>query len=178
MAEADNVYEIEPIISNQLFKIFKDEIEHMFDLINDKYPDISIEELNSLYNIDVSKLAINLGIKKRSRKKIDKEKTCMGRKGDGFQCTRSKQEHLEFCLSHKKNLPHGRIDDESFVPKVKGTRGRKRKDHVLQNNDDYIPMIKKKINGQYYLFDTNDNAYTFDLEHPKFIGKLEIESVC
>ena len=25
----------------------------------------------------------------------------------------------EYCLSHQKNLPHGRIDDDSYVPKKK-----------------------------------------------------------
>jgi hypothetical protein len=175
MEASDNIYEIEPIISAQLMKIFKEEINIVYEKITHKYPEISIDDLNSLYNLEASKLAINLGVKKRSRKKLDKDKTCIGRKGDGLQCTRSKQTNSEFCLSHKKNLPHGRVDDEHYVPKTKGTRGRKRKDHVLENNKDYIPMIKRKIVGQYYLIDTDENLYTYDLEHPKFLGKINNE---
>ena len=165
-------YNIEPIISTQLLKIFNDELHTIYTMINEKYPEISIVELHELYNLDASKLAINLGIKKRSRKKIDKDKTCMGRKGDSNQCTRSRRSNSEFCLSHEKNLPHGRIDDVNYKPKVKGSRGRKRKDHIYKDNEDYIPMIKRKINGQYYLVDTEENVYTHDLEHPKIIGKL------
>jgi len=173
----NNIYEVEPIISSHLLKIFNDELNIVFGLITHKYPDITFDDLKSLYNLDASKLAINLGIKKRSRKKLDKDKTCMGRKGDGNQCTRSKQPESDFCLSHKKNLPHGRVDDVNYKPKVKGTRGRKRKDHIYKENEDYVPMIKKKIDGQYYLVDTEGNVYSYDLEHPKYISKLsELEN--
>ena len=165
-------HKIEPIISSHLFKTFNEELQHLYILINTKHPEISIDELKSLYNLDASKLAVKLGIKKRVRKKIDKDKTCMGRKGDGFQCTRSRMTESEFCLSHKKNLPHGRIDDENYVPKPKGQRGRRRKDFELKNNIDYIPMLRTRIEGQYYLLDTMKNIYSNDEEHPKKLGKL------
>ena len=45
----------------------------------------------------------------------------------------------------------------------------------IENNKDYIPMIKRKIDGQYYLIDTDENLYTYDLEHPKFLGKINNE---
>lgn len=163
---------VEPIISSHLYKMFSDEIQIIYKKINEHHPEITIEQLNSIYNLDISTLAIKLGIKKRIRKKIDADKTCMGRKGDGLQCTRSRRDGSEYCLSHQKNLPHGRIDDTSYVPKKKGTRGRRRKDHDLKDNKDYIPMVRTKINCQYYLVDPDKNVYTNHEEHPKKIGIL------
>ena len=170
--ETQSESKIEPIISNQLYKTFSDELKHIYTKINEKYPNISIKELNSIYNLDISSLAIKLGIKKRIRKKIDADKTCMGRKGDGLQCTRSRRDGSEYCLSHQKNLPHGRIDDKNYVPKKKGTRGRRRKDHDLKDNKDYIPMVRTKIKCQYYLVDSDKNVYTNHEEHPKKLGVL------
>ena len=168
---------IEPIISSHLLKIFTDELNSIYSKISEKYTEIDMEELKSLYNLDASKLAINLGIKKRTRKKLDEDKICQGRKGDGNQCTRSKRVNSEYCLSHEKNLPHGRIDDTNYKPKVKGQRGRKRKDHVFKENDEYLPVIQTKINDNYYLCDTDNNIYTNNPEHPVFLGKLQdIES--
>jgi hypothetical protein len=167
---------VEPIISSQLYKTFSDELQLIYTKITQARPDISMDELNSIYNLDISALAIKLGIKKRIRKKIEADKTCMGRKGDGMQCTRSRRDSSEYCLSHQKNLPHGRIDDESYVPKQKGQRGRRRKDHDLKNNPDYIPMIRTKIKGQYYLVDPSKNVYTNHEEHPKKIGHLNSDN--
>ena len=168
---------IEPIISSQLFKIFNEELNIVYNKINSKYPEITLDELQTIYNLDASKLAINLGIKKRTRKKLDEEKTCQGRKGDGNQCTRSKRQNSEYCLSHEKNLPHGRIDNLDYKPKEKGQRGRKRKDNIYKDNNDYLPVIQTKINNKYYLCDTNNNVYTNNPEHPKLLGKLnEIEN--
>lgn len=172
MDSIDIEHNIEPIFSSHLFKTFNEELQHLYSLIHEKYPDISIDELKSLYNLDASKIAVKLGIKKRVRKKIEKDKTCLGRKGDGFQCTRSRRDESEYCLSHQKNLPHGRIDDKTYVPKQKGQRGRRRKDFELKNNDDYIPMLRTRIEGQYYLLDTMKNIYSNDEEHPKKLGIL------
>ena len=58
---------------------------------------------------------------------LPKEVRCMGRKIDGEQCTRSRRNGCDYCLSHSKRLPHGRIDDPNYVKKVKGKRGRKKK---------------------------------------------------
>ena len=52
---------------------------------------------------------------------------CKARRANGEQCTRSRRNGCEYCLSHQKSLPHGRIDDNNYVKKVKGKRGRKKK---------------------------------------------------
>ena len=56
-------------------------------------------------------------LKKGIGKKLDKELMCKGRKLDGEQCTRKKKDGYDFCQSHLKKLPNGRIDEESKLPK-------------------------------------------------------------
>jgi hypothetical protein len=51
-----NIYDIEPIISSNLLKIFNDELNIIFSLIIKKYPNICFDELRSIYNLDASKL--------------------------------------------------------------------------------------------------------------------------
>ena len=36
---------------------------------------------------------------------------------DGEQCTRSRGNGCDYCKSHQKRLPHGRIDDDTYVKK-------------------------------------------------------------
>ena len=101
------------ILKNPIFKMFKDELENMLTTISDRYS-IDYEELKKL-SFSNSNLAIQYGIRKRIKRKIDKDKQCMGRKIDGEQCTRSRKECSEYCLSHQKNLKFGRVDDGRVI---------------------------------------------------------------
>ena len=162
---------IQPIISSKLLKTFNDIYIHTLNRISDKYA-LNKNELKNEFKLDSTKIAIELGIKKRNRRSLEDEKRCLGRKFDGNQCTRSRRDKSDFCLSHEKNLPQGRIDDNSFKPKEKGKRGRKKKQHAFANNDEYLATTLIEHNGYKYLIDEDNNVYTFNIERPVYKGKL------
>lgn len=116
--------------------------------------------------------------KKRNRKVINKENMCMGRKLDYLQCTRKRLPGQEYCLSHVKNRPNGRIDHEHIIKKSKGKRGRKRKNNYdpKLNNKEYLTMWEVIINNEKYLCDKNHNIYSFDTNKPKYLGKMTLDN--
>jgi len=127
-----------------------------------------VDTINKYYN----------NIKKRNRKKLDKEFMCKGRKLDGLQCTRKKKMGYEFCQSHLKKLPNGRIDEESKLPKKKNKRGRKPKVEFdpRQYDNDYITLWEDIINDQKVLVDIYNNVFSYDMTHPKYLGKKTIDN--
>ena len=127
-----------------------------------------IETINNYYS----------NIKKRNRKKIDKDLMCKGRKLDGLQCTRKKKDGCDFCQSHLRKLPNGRIDEESKLPKKNNKRGRKPKveSDPRQHDNDYITLWEDIINDEKVLIDIYNNVFTFDMNNPKFLGKKTIDN--
>ena len=111
------------VLKNPVLKIMNDEIESVIQKISQTY-NIPLEDLRKCYNH--SCLAIKYGIKKRVKRKIDPCKQCMGRKIDMEQCTRSRKEGSEYCLSHQKSLKFGRIDDDMAGKPVKKNTEKKR----------------------------------------------------
>ena len=112
---------------------------------------------------------------KRKRKSIPKEQCCLGRKQFGEQCTRRKKNGSDFCGSHMKSLPYGRIDDQKeHLCKVKGKRGRKKKKVSIEENEEYIQTWIDKDLGDKYLIDKYNTVYTNNPESPKIIGKKNI----
>jgi hypothetical protein len=156
------------ILKNPIFKMFKEELENMLHTISQTY-DIDYEELKKL-SFSNANLAIQYGIRKRIKRKIDKDKQCMGRKIDGHQCTRSRRDNLEYCLSHQKNLKFGRIDDGKVITH-EGERKKKKK-----KGDDYIATKRKMIENITYLIDENNNIYSYNIESPVLLGKYDIEN--
>lgn len=116
--------------------------------------------------------------KRRNRKLIPLSEMCMGRKGDGKQCTRRKINSTDYCKSHIRKLPNGRIDQEFSNNKVKAKRGRKRKVEFdpRQIDPNYITMWEDIIDGDRKLVDVNGNVYSYDLKNPVHIGKKTLES--
>lgn len=162
--------QITPLISNDIVKIFREEIADILKSVNRDFNlEISNEELITKYEPDISKLGLKLGIKKRNRRTLPKEVQCMGRKLDGLQCTRSRRNNSEFCLSHIKRLPYGRIDDDTYQVKEKGKRGRKKKVFTF-DEEEYIATRSEIIDGTEYLVDKDNNVYTYDIEKPVFMG--------
>lgn len=166
----DNIT-IKPQAPNELFKVIKEEVINLLGKVA-KDTGVSKEEFVGKYLDDVSKIGVKLGIKRRNRRSLPKDLQCLGRKIDGQQCTRSRRNGEEFCLSHMKRLPHGRIDDPTFAGKEKGKRGRKKKE-VVYNEEEYLCVHLELIRGVQYLLDENDNVFTYNLEAPKFLGKRE-----
>ena len=156
-----NITKITGIIDNEMNKL-KQKVYERYD--------IPLDELDDLYSIDITSIAIKLGIKKRNRRTLEKCNQCMGRKGDGNQCTRSRRPSSEYCLSHQKSIPHGRIDDTTYCKKEKGKPGRRPKNEKYVNNPDYLSVVIQNIEGQSYLVDLQNNVYTYDFERPCKIG--------
>ena len=156
-------------VSSHILTLIKDEYHNKLNDISTAY-NIPLDNLINDYPMNISKLSIQLGIKKRNRRVLNVECQCMGRKLDGGQCTRSKKGSSDFCLSHQKGLPQGRIDEEyNFIKK----ENKKKKEH-LENNTNYQPVSVKNINGQTYLINLETKiVYTYDLEAPTRIGFLD-----
>ena len=162
--------QITPLISNDIVKIFREEITDILKTINKDFNlNVPLDELLTKYEPDISKLGLKLGIKKRNRRTLPKEVQCMGRKLDGLQCTRSRRNNSEYCLSHIKRLPYGRIDDDTYQVKEKGKRGRKKKVYNFDDGE-YIATRTEIINGTEYLVDKDNYVYTYDIEKPVFMG--------
>ena len=126
-----------------------------------------------------NELANNLILKKKkksNRRILPKTERCSGRKNDLTQCTRKRKDDNEFCGSHIKNLPNGKVgDDGACFNKKKGKRGRKRK-NLLDNQDESgILTTKKYINGTLYLIDAQNIVYTFKEQKPVILGILNGE---
>ena len=156
---------IQPIISQEIFKIFEDEVTNIIDNISEQY-NISKEELKNKFMPNILNISIKMGVKKRNKRVLPSEVRCMGRKIDGEQCTRSRRNGCDYCLSHSKRLPHGRIDDDNFVKKVKGKRGRKKK----SLDSEYIATKVQNICGTDYLVDEYDNVFTYNLNKSEYLG--------
>ena len=157
--------DIQPIINHESFKIFEDEMSSVLNNICHEYH-LNSETVLKKYMPNMLNMSIKLGVKKRNKRVLPKEVRCMGRKIDGEQCTRSRRNGCDFCLSHSKRLPHGRIDDPNYVKKVKGKRGRKKK----SLDSEYIATKIQEINGVEYLVDEYSNVFTYDLNKSEFLG--------
>ena len=147
----------------KLIGIINAELCKVKNKVHLKY-DIPLEELNGIHTIDVATIAMKLGIKKRNRRILCSHEQCMGRKGDGNQCTRSRKDGSEYCLSHQKSIPHGRIDDNNYSKKQKGKPGRRPKNDKYVNDPDYLSVTIRNISGQSYLVDV-DNNVTFQKDN-------------
>ena len=154
--------------------------------IKKKFTDILLD-ISEKYNLDYNNLKKEYQLfskenteklapkPKRKRNKIPDKIRCMGRKQCGNQCTRKRRIDIEFCGSHQKGLPYGRIDDGiDYKPKEKGKRGRKKKNPSLEDlssNNDYIATWKDPELGDQYLIDINNIVYTNNPERPRIVGK-------
>tara|TARA_B100000029_G_C17520359_1_gene939641 strand:- start:103 stop:711 length:609 start_codon:yes stop_codon:yes gene_type:complete len=161
--------------SKHILSIVQKECQKVINKISHHYG----LDSNELLNMCLPKSVIidETIIKKRNRRTLKASEMCMGRKLDNNQCTRRRLNGKEFCKSHLKNLPQGRIDEDEPVSKTKGKRGRKRKNCISDkhNNDDYIAMWEEIIGDGKYLIDIYNNVYTNNVQTPKFLGKKTIQ---
>mgnify|MGYP001330335647 CR=1 FL=1 len=159
-----NINQISPLISNEMFKNIFNEINVIIKKIcieNNLNP----EDVIAKHTSDISKLGLKYGIKKRNKRKLNKNEQCMGRKIDGKQCTRGRRPNCEFCKSHENKLAHGRID-EPYQNKESIKRGRKKKNKVI----DYVSTSLEIIDGKHYLVDDNNYVFSYNINNPEFIG--------
>ena len=161
-----DIKSIKPIMPSDLFNIIQDEIDNIFKKICLDYK-LDIDVVSKKYNMDVTKIGIKLGVKKRNRRVLPSHLQCMGRKLDGKQCTRGRKDNSDYCKSHMNKLPYGRIDDE-FKLKEPLKRGRKRKSSSKEV--EYVYTHIDVIDGENYLVDNNNLVYSFDINNPVFLG--------
>lgn len=128
---------------------------------------------DKLYFNELANNLVSKKKKKTNRRILPKNERCLGRKNDLTQCTRKRKDGHEFCGSHIKNLPNGKVgDDGACFNKKKGKRGRKRKNLMDNQNDNGILTTKKYINGTVYLVDSKNIVYTFREDKPVILGVL------
>ena len=163
-------------ITKELGNVLKNKINELIIAISVDY-NIDENELLLKYSPKLQSIQETTKIK-RKRKSIPKEHCCLGRKQFGEQCTRRKKSGSDFCGSHMKSLPYGRIDDnKDHLCKVKGKRGRKKKNtNVLEDNSEYIQTWVDKDLGDAYLIDKYNTVYTNDPDSPKIMGKKNINT--
>jgi hypothetical protein len=159
-----SINEITPIIPTELYKVIKNDFNDVLQKICQKY-NINYDNVMEENTEMLAKLGYKYGIKHRNRKKLDPEKTCMGRKGDGKQCTRGRRTGSNFCKSHENNLPQGSID-QPYIKKEPKNRGRRR----LNKSNDCIETFIHKIDGINYLVDKNNYVYSYNMTDPEFLG--------
>lgn len=118
----------------------------------------------------------------KQKKKVNKRnlpcgERCLGRKMDFSQCTRKRKDNTEFCGSHIKNRPNGKIgDDGSCFNRKKGKRGRKRKNLNDNVGENEILTTKIYIGNELYLKDMNNVVYTYNQEFPVILGLYDSEN--
>lgn len=163
---ADNFLNIN---NKDLSNIVDEEVNKTIDYIVSNYGLLQYkEEITE----NVSKL-INKNYRKVRRRKVNipENEKCQGRKCDGTQCTRRCKENETYCGSHLKNLPFGYMSDGQILkPKIKGKRGRKKKNTTEENENQYIKTWIDAQLGNKYLIDKNNFVYKNDPEQPELIG--------
>ena len=70
--------DIQPLISNKVLKVFNDIYTSMIEKISSDYK-IDEKELKENYKLESSKIAVEMGIKKRNRRVLPDCDRCMGR---------------------------------------------------------------------------------------------------
>ncbi len=114
--------------------------------------------------------------KKTNKRNLPSEERCLGRKMDFSQCTRKRKDGTEFCGSHIKNRPNGKIgDDGSCFHRKKGKRGRKRKNINSNVGEHEILTTKIYIGNDLYLKDKHNIIYTYNQDYPVILGKYDEE---
>ena len=164
MAKDISFNQICPLVPNELFKIINNEITSLLYKVATEN-NLDFNYLIKKHSNDISKIGVKFGVKKRNRRVLPCDKQCMGRKLDGLQCTRGRNENSEFCKSHANKLPYGRIDEEYN----KSSSRRKKK-----NGDDFIVTRIVNINGDNFLVDTNNFVFSFSVTNPIFLGILVV----
>lgn len=112
--------------------------------------------------------------KPRQKKTIDTLIQCIAMKADGHRCTRRRKAGTTFCASHHKNHENGVIQDESLIAAMHKADQNTEKKTKEESKDaeNKIACHIEEISGTLYLVDTDMNVYTYDVENPVFIGKL------
>ena len=90
---------------------------------------------------------------------------CKAKRANGEQCSRRRKDDLEFCGTHIKGIPHGKISSNK---------------NSVENNKKKITVWAEEIMGITYYIDMNNNVYSpsdilGNIENPRVIAKWELQ---
>lgn len=159
---------MEKRINNKIYnyiQTFKDDFKEKLSNSNIEQ-DKLYEVLQYLYQYEHLMIDKNdLQKRKRVKNIVPFCDRCKAKRANGEQCSRRKKDESEFCGTHIKGIPHGRIniDDNSIESK-------KRK----------ITVWAEEIMGITYYIDSNKNVYNpsdilNNVENPNVIAKWELQ---
>ena len=142
---------------------FKEQLkEKLYELnINNEDKIKFLEYLYSYPHITIEK--DDLMKRKRVKNVVPHCYRCKAKRANGQQCSRRKKGDTDFCGTHIKGTPHGKIDSESKSE---------------ENNKKTITIWAQEIMGITYYIDEYKNVYSPEeilrnIENPKVIAKWE-----
>ena len=99
-------------IFEQYMGKFKNDIKELlanneYDVLDDKLKSDLLKYIFDYDNINLSK--DDFKKRKRVKNNVPQHNRCCARRANGEQCTRRKKEIGEFCGTHNKGIPHGKI---------------------------------------------------------------------
>ena len=100
--------------------------------------------LNFIYDFDGLSLTKEDFLKrKRVKSLVPQYERCMANRANGEQCTRRKQQKLDFCGTHQKGTPHGIVTNKE-TESAQYTK---------------VEVFLKEIKGINYYLDGHSNVY-------------------
>jgi len=145
----------------QHFTDFKEGIKEKISQFEINH-DIKMEFLEFLYSyphITVDKCDFQK--RKRVKNVVQYCFRCKAKRATGEQCSRRRKGDFEFCGTHIKGIPHGKIDSSG---------------NENENNKKTVTIWAEEIMGITYYIDDNNNVYGPDeilnnVENPNVIAK-------
>lgn len=152
---------------NGYFNEFKTDIISYISIIenNNINIDDSVKNMLKNYLLDYKPFNLtkeDLQKRKRTKNAIPLYDRCCAKRANGEQCTRKKKDDEDYCGTHVKGIPHGKVDKSN-------------------SNIDIIDKIEVNIidiNGILYYVDNNNNVYNNNdvaqnLMNPRIIAKYD-----
>ena len=140
---------------NTTFNTFKD---YVLQYINTGSGDIDYINNYEMSRVDASEITR----KKRVKNNIPICERCEAKKASGERCSRRKKDVTQYCGTHNKGTPHGKIND-------------------THTSVEKIEIKNFEYKGIIYFIDENYNVYNHDdirhnLENPRILCKYTKDS--
>jgi len=146
---------------------FKDNIKEKASQLNFSKTNGSINDLLQ-YIYDYDRLTLDkddFAKRKRVKNMVPFFDRCCAKRANDEQCTRRKKEGSEYCGTHLKGIPHGKMEENSDTP-------------LQQSNMQKVDVWAQEIKGIVYYIDKAGNVYhaediVSNKVNPSIIAKYE-----
>ena len=118
--------DIKPIVNPSNLNVFSNEVDSILKSISETHS-IDFEQLKKKYLLIQISLRLNLELKEGTERFLILVINVWVEKEMVNNVEEVKNQGSEFCLTHQRSLPQGRIDDNTWKEKEKGKRGRKKR---------------------------------------------------